>query len=136
VLLIHVAGKNHRLHFSIQHPFDKYRRTGSLVDIRRQPWLSITCGRQDRHIVVLHLQDKFHTAATTANANVGNHNWANVKLWLSQFWVCYVDVEFRTLYQFDMNKMSRWRHKYYWFLFTNSGLFWITPRSNGKQNIS
>ena len=47
-----------------------------MLDIRRQPRLSITFRRQNRHIVVLHLHDQLHTAATTARVNGENHNCA------------------------------------------------------------
>jgi len=72
--LIQVARRFHRHHSTIQQLIDKYRRTGSVVDIRRSPRRRVTSRRQDRHIVVSHIRNRFHTAAATARVNVGNHN--------------------------------------------------------------
>jgi len=76
VQLIQVARRFHRHHSTIQQLIDKYRRTGSVMNIRRRPRRRVTSRKQDRRIVVFHLRNRFHTAAATARVNVGNHNRA------------------------------------------------------------
>jgi len=76
VLLIQITRSFHRHQSTIQNLIDKYRRTGSVVHIRRRPRRRVTSRRQDRHIVVFHLRYRFHNATATARVNVGYHNRA------------------------------------------------------------
>jgi len=52
VPLIQVARRFHRHHSTIQQLIDKYRRTGSVMDIRRRPRRRVTSRKQERRIVV------------------------------------------------------------------------------------
>ena len=52
VLLIQVARGLHMHHSTIQQLIDKYRRTGSVMDIRRRPRRRVTSRKQERRIVV------------------------------------------------------------------------------------
>jgi len=66
MLLIQVAQRFHCHHSNIKQVINKYRRTGNVVDIRRELRRRVTSRRQDRHIVVSHLRIRFDTAAATA----------------------------------------------------------------------
>jgi len=76
VFLIHGGRIFDSLQWTTQQPLNKYRWTGSVVDIRRRQRLSITSRGQYWYIAVLHLRNRFHTAATTTRVNVLKHNFA------------------------------------------------------------
>jgi len=58
---------------SIKRLARKYRQTGSVRDLQRQPRPRVTTPAQDRHIRVLHLRNRFRPATETAGTTVGNH---------------------------------------------------------------
>lgn len=63
---------NRRL-FAIQCLWRKYQMTGSVADLPKRPKRRVTTYRQDRHIIVSHLRDRFLPAATTARQTPGTH---------------------------------------------------------------
>ena len=58
---------------TISRLFYKYRRTGRLTDLERNPRGRVTTRQQDQDIVTNHLQDRFKTAISTARVTHGQH---------------------------------------------------------------
>lgn len=74
LLSFQIARHFNRQHSTIQQLWAKFRRTGSVADIRRRPKGRITTRRQDRYIIVSHLRDRFTPATRTARVTIGTHN--------------------------------------------------------------